>query len=344
MIDPGVYFGMPEDEYHRIPALSSTGIKWLRVSPLDFWVRSNWNPDLEAVLAEEGDTEARILGRAFDCRIVEGKEAFEARYVREIEIEEYPGALRTVDDIKAELRKRDLPLGGKKDELTERILRADPSIRVWDEILKAYAGDHAGKTFLSPKWIRKIEIAAAMIEKHPTLKHAFTGGAPQVTIIWEADGILCKARLDYLKPRAIVDLKTITSFDKPLEIAIAREIASRKYHIQAAFYDEAVAQMPRLAAAGRVFNPPGGSRWLDLITGEEKQFLFVFQRKGVAPTAEGVVLPKSGTTFQIGQREVENGKELFKTCVEKYGLDVPWVNDGLIKTLDDTAIPPWAFE
>ena len=44
---PGIYFGMPDSEYHADPSLSNSGIKSLLVSALDFWTESPINPDWE---------------------------------------------------------------------------------------------------------------------------------------------------------------------------------------------------------------------------------------------------------------------------------------------------------
>ena len=55
--------------------------------------------------------------------------------------------------------------------------------------------------------------------------------------MWTENDIRFKARFDYLKPKAIVDLKTFGNFmNKPIDSAIYSAMASGKYHIQAAFY------------------------------------------------------------------------------------------------------------
>lgn len=41
----GIYFDLPEEEYHADPAIGSSGIKNLIVSPLKFWIKSAYNPD-----------------------------------------------------------------------------------------------------------------------------------------------------------------------------------------------------------------------------------------------------------------------------------------------------------
>ena len=37
---PGIYFGMPEEEYHALPALSSHGIREVASSPMLYWSKT----------------------------------------------------------------------------------------------------------------------------------------------------------------------------------------------------------------------------------------------------------------------------------------------------------------
>ncbi len=346
VMESGVYFGLDEETYHRAFALSASGIKSLRVTPLDFWARSVLNPRLEDVLEEEGDSEAKQIGRAYDTRIVSGAQAFRAAYAPSIHADDYPDALRTVDDLKEALTKAGLRIKGKKADLIEMLLGADPTAQIWDVIKESYEAEHDGKEFLPHKLLTKIEIAAAMIEKHPTLSKAFTGGAPQVSIFWvdKTQGVPCKARLDYLKPSAIVDLKSFANMmGKPLEVAIPREIASRKYHVQGAMYDEAVSHVAGFIKAERVFGKADPNFLAALARNQPKTFLFVFQMKGPAPVARGITLPREGMLFRVGQSEIENAKVAFRAAWEKFGTD-PWIDDSPITALDDAAVPPWALE
>lgn len=347
LLEPGVYFGLDEEIYHRSFGLSASGIKHLRVSPLDWWTRSPLNPNLAAVLEEEGDTEARAIGRAYDVRIISGKAEFDRRYVSTIDKGDYPGALDTVDDLKSWLAEKGLKTSAKrKSELIDRVVEADPTAKIWDAIQDRYRKTHEGKEFLPPRLIEKIEIAARMIESHPVLSKAFTGGAPQVSVIWDCPiiGVRCKARFDYLKAKAIVDLKTWGNAQgRPPEIGIPREIAGRKYHIQAAMYVEAASFISQFIKEGRIFGNVDTAFLKSLAADMPKQFMFVFQAKGVAPFARGYVLPAQGTTMQIAKAEVESAKQIFRTNLEKFA-GLPWIDDTPIQTIDDASIPPWAFE
>lgn len=345
-LEYGIFFHMPEDEYRALPALNATGLKHLRASPLDFWVRSPFNPNLADVLAEEGSSEAKELGSAFDVRIISGKEAFAAQYAEEID--PYEGVLRTLEELKAECRTCELAVSGNKDVLIERLLTHDGgyAAKIWDRILADYKAQHNGKTFLSAKWMQKIEIAARMIEADPVLSKAFTGGMPQVTIVWrdEVIGVDCKARLDYLKARAIVDLKTLQNVrGLPIAQAVNREIANRRYHIQAAFYLEAASYAARFVKEGLCdgVSPDYDPFTKAVAADAPKTFLWVFQVKGVAPVAVGRTLPEQSTLLQVAQAEIGALKQTYRDCMEHYGPDVPWVAPTAVEALQDDDIPGW---
>lgn len=72
----GIYFNMPEDEYHAQEGLSSTGIKELLQSPVNFWFNSVYNP-----LYTPKKTNFLDDGKMFHCLYLEGEEAFNARYI-----------------------------------------------------------------------------------------------------------------------------------------------------------------------------------------------------------------------------------------------------------------------
>ena len=119
---PGVHFGLPEADYHAAPALSNSGIRWLQVSPLDFWSRSWMNEKYE-----HETTIFMDVGSAYHARLVEGRETFYARYAPKLDPADYPDALQTAAQIKNELRVHGAKLGGDKAELAARLLEINPS-------------------------------------------------------------------------------------------------------------------------------------------------------------------------------------------------------------------------
>lgn len=75
MLD-GIYFNMPEDEYHKQEGLSSTGIKELLQSPVNFWFNSVYNP-----LHEPKRSNFLDDGKMFHCLYLEGEKVFNERYI-----------------------------------------------------------------------------------------------------------------------------------------------------------------------------------------------------------------------------------------------------------------------
>ena len=349
---PGIHFGLPDEDYFSVPALSASGMKHLRTSPLDYWVRAPWlNPNFEDDQEDAGDSFARLLGKAYHKRILEGRGAFYQHYASAFDPTAHKGALEGADAVKGALRTlkengADVKLIGNKNELIERLLALQPTAKIMDVIRDGYEKEQGDKTLLSQKTLDKIELAAAMIEKHPELSKAFTGGMPEVSIFWTCPviGVNCKARLDYLKPKAVVDLKTVANTQgKPLPVAVAREFGNRRYFVQGAFYSEAAKQIKGLMNAGKVYGDAPHDYLSKLHADQEKTFLFVFQVKGVAPAALGRTFPAQGIMFQIAQAEIETLKQTYRTCLEKFGKD-PWVEDSHIEALADEDVPPWAFE
>lgn len=76
---PGVYFGMPEAEYHSDAALGSSAMKALADNPADWWWDSPYNT-LEADEETDKSTPSQVLGTAVHKILLEGVEAFERTY------------------------------------------------------------------------------------------------------------------------------------------------------------------------------------------------------------------------------------------------------------------------
>lgn len=335
MTEPGIYLGLPVADYLAIKALSASGIKWLAVSPLDFWARSWLCPDPEPT----DETPYTELGEAFHTRICEGRATFYERYATALEPGDYPAAIRTADELREACRDLGLKVGGTKADLRARLLEANPAAEIWDDLLSEHAAHHEGKTLLSAQTIKRIEIAAAMIEKHPELSLCFQGGIPELTVVWqdEETGVLCKARFDYVKPRAAIELKTFGNpLGKSIDAAIYGAIASRGYFVSAAHYLDAWPHMLRFVREGRIFGEAS-----DVLAKlqPDPQYVFVFQQTGVAPLARGKIFPR-GMVYDIGKIAVRDARQTFKDCVDLYGND-PWIDSQPISQLDDSEFPAW---
>jgi hypothetical protein len=121
---PGIYFGMADDDYHALPALSNSGIKKLAASPMIFWAATPWlskrRAKLIAEAKEKGEREHFTMGKAYHCRIMEGPEAFASRFAVLLDPADYPDALESTDQIKAAIATHEVeqpvaPRGNKPD-------------------------------------------------------------------------------------------------------------------------------------------------------------------------------------------------------------------------------------
>ncbi len=315
----GVFFGLPEEEYHSALALSATGIKWLRVSPLDWWARSPLNPQP----FEDESTVAQEAGTAYHKRILEGRDAFLAAYAPALDPNEHPDAIDTNEQLYAAIVSRggSTKKSARKDELIADLLRYWPDAPIWRNMQQLHARQHQGKTLLSAELMARIEVAAAMIERHPQLSLAFTGGYAELSCFWRdaETGVPCKARMDYVKPQAICDLKTFSNpYGMLFDTAVMRSIANYRLHIQAAFYLDAM----------RHFEP-----------NVERTWLWIFQAQGPAPVARGYVLP-AGTIMDIGRQEISEAKAKWLQAWNTYGAD-PWVDVTDIREIDSTELPAY---
>ena len=73
------------------------------------------------------------------------------------------------------------------------------------------------------------------IQNHESTKDAFTGGRAEVSMLWrdEGTGLVCKGRVDYLRAKRFIDLKSTASCQQ-FESSISRF----GYHRQVTFYME----------------------------------------------------------------------------------------------------------
>ncbi len=344
LIKRGVYFGMPDHEYHAEPSLSASGIKKILVSPMDYWATSWMNQTRQ----DERTSDAMDLGTAYHKRILEGRAAFQANYAAAIDPDDYPDAIRTVDDLKSALDVLAVPYKStlKKPDLIQLLLDKDPDAPIWDNIISSHARAHDGLDFLPAKQIERIELAAAMIERHPQLGKAFTGGYPEVSVFWiDAESNLpMKARIDYLKIALISDLKTFTNpQEMPIDRAIYRAMASRKYHVQSVVYSWAVEAISGFIRTGNVHGEVDKD-WLakfDAFKGE-RPFLFVFQQTGNAPIARGYILPRQ-SVWGVGETQARSAIVTFENCWKTFEAD-PWIDLSNIQSFDDTGFPVYMSE
>lgn len=203
----------------------------------------------------------------------------------------------------------------------------------------------AGKTPLKRDSWDRILLSGTIIRANPEISSAFSGGNPEVSIIWERGGIRRKARFDYLKTRAIVDLKSDANRNKQEFITACRNSIGRyRYDIQAAHYHEGRARMRAFFEAGAVFgdHDPG---WMKNVSDQDAwAFVWVFYQSEGAPLTWGTTLSPGNGLFDYATASLEKAESNYRTFKDRFGLDQPWVLAEPLAEIDINDIPAWAFK
>lgn len=342
---PGVYFDMPHETYLADPALGSTDLKNLAVDPAAYWFDSWLNPNPSArdsdLLAAAG---ALDVGSAVHKIILEGTQQFDRFFVREPEGDDL---LRTIDDMKnwltARGRERSFPKA--KAEFIQLCKALDPQVRIYDDICERAAKN--GTKVIGRDMYDRILTAAGTIAANPHLAGAFEGGRAEVSVFWreEIDGeiIRRKARFDYLKPRSIVDLKSLA----PRRAGTFRRncyaaLAEYEYPTQAAAYLDARDALPALVAKGFVYGIDPTDEWLKRVCDAgEYAFTFVFWSKVKAPQTFGGILSPGNPILDIGAANVERALANYARCVKQFGTEAAWIDPEPLTEFAIEEMPGW---
>ena len=343
----GVYFNLPFDEYLADPALSQSGIKRLLVSPLTYWADSSMNPDRDS-----GETPAKALGSALHKRILEGVARFDAEYDVAPDKARYPDAVDGADSLREMCREYGLKVSGTIPEMCCRILSHDPGAVLWPDIMNRFKASSEGKIILKPADAVLINRIAAMVESDETARNAFVGGFSEVSVFWPdaTTGVRMKARFDYLKSKAIVDLKTFSNTKSlPLDRAIAMYAATYQLPVQAVVYLRAVTAAKAMILKGLVY---GESKDHPIIYAflhnKSTQFFFVFVETGSANNIIVREFRKLGDTgnetllYQSGKKAVDESIAQYKALSERFGT-APWNVQHETRPFNDEEFPPWVI-
>lgn len=347
MLEDGIYFGLPEADHHADPALGSSDHKALLISPPRWWLASahaaEFRGNIELELNPE-ESAAKTFGRAAHVLTLEGEETFRARYW--CEEDPPPGTLCTKEDIAdAYLEKtgrrlfRGLSFTDMETEA--RIAGITGLLSQWkaDKLL-----ENAGKEELSRSWMTTLRLLELMLNVSresfggKSIRERFlTGGVPEVTVIVTLDdGVRIKGRFDYLRIKALIDVKTFMARDDEETIAaFGRSISNFGYDLQAALYLELREHIPRLVEEGRVFGDHD-PEWLAKVAAHrEVTWAWVALQTAGMPEADALEFQGS-LILASAKYQLEAARKNFVAYRDKYGLAGPWVADrGLIK-LDDT--------
>lgn len=225
---------MSKDEYFASPGLSQSGIKDLMVSPLRFWFK---NVDPNRI--PEEPTPERIFGNAVHAAVLE-PEAFESRYARKVDVEDFNGCLVTVPEMRAYMEENNQKLKGTlKADIIKQVQAFNPNVPILDiELAKAEALN-SGKTVLAREDWNRVQGCSIALRDEPVLCGILEQkeAESEVAIMREEDGVLLKGCLDWLWPGGFLDVKT---FQQKRAVSIDKSVADaiwfESYYRQVYFY------------------------------------------------------------------------------------------------------------
>jgi hypothetical protein len=322
-LEPGVYFDLDIDEYHADPALGSGNLRKLLRSGPDYWFESPMNPDRP----ENKVTPARIKGQAIHLIVLEGKQAFDGRFVCEPTGDD---VLYTVGDIKEWLTEHGVLFPkGQKPELVAQAKAVARELKVQVTIYDDFkaSAEKDGKLILSHDEYSRAMITSAMITKNPELSPAFEGGASEVSVFWEGPGgVMMKCRFDYLKQRGISDLKSITNtLGIPFRTACRTAFARYRYDIQAEHYLAGRNMLAPLVREGRVFGDHDAD-WLKRVAAaKEFAMVYVFFQAEGAPITWGFNISPSNPLLSAAARDVGRALDTYNEFLKRFGRNEMWL-------------------
>ena len=351
---PGIYFGLHEEEYHADESLSTSGIKKLIQDPEEFWDQSSMNPGKPPQEAKD----CLSRGTLWHCRLLE-PENFHKKYAIapyiNSDVADGKEVLHTVDDMKEWLDQANVPYkkSMKKSEFERAVLEAhklgygDTEPYLFDFENQGFANNNAGKTVIWSEEIYNTMLQAeAAMNEHPYFSRVFEGGMSEVSIFWvdQESGLPMKARIDKLKPKVILDYKTIhVSRLKSTRKAALDAIKYEHYDIQTAVYTIAVANAVNMIndKTGIISGDVPGAFIDEFRQTAEKPFGFVFQKEDRPYTVRGLkVVRRGGDLFNVfgnGLHYMTQGIQLYQRYTEMYGRQ-RWVDPEGMTQIEDHEI------
>ena len=290
------------ENYFALPGLSQSGMKDLAVSPLRYW-HLNINPNRPV----REETPAMAFGTAVHCKVLEPAR-FPTRYCKSFDPSEYPDALRTAADLSGWLKSNGQKSSGLKPELIERVLLIDPCVPIIDVLEARYEDESGGRTRLSAEFWRNVHGCAEAISYESSLAPIFAEGRAEVPMTARdpKTGVMLKAKMDWVAPSCILDLKTFSQMrGKSIDKTVTDAIWYERYFRQAYFYSYV-----------RSLQPDGWRM-------KDARFLLVFVES--EPPHEVRIrelLPCFGEVnvyWEQARHEVNDLIALYAQCVEKFG-------------------------
>jgi hypothetical protein len=292
----GMYFDLPFDDYCNLPYFSRSGSKDVIFDLEEAKYRMTHSMET---------TPAMDLGTAIHSMFLEPDD-YAKTYVKALKEDDFVDktVLKVTDDFKEILKSVGEKVSGKKEDLIERARPyIDPSkFIIWDEITAEFYADveESGKKILSNA---DIEVMEGLRESYKTKKdipQIIDNGRAEVTIIWKdaATGIMCKCRLDWIRPEAIVDIKSFSVKDKSKSLFeyLFKQTTSFYYNYQFVVYAEALEEIINKINDGKakIYGKYDETWMQEFLKNPVKQFFIVYVRTAAPYQMKAIELEKTG--------------------------------------------------
>jgi hypothetical protein len=345
-LQEGIYFNMLEAEYHALPYFSRSFADEVLCDLEEAKYRQE-NP------VEQ--TAAMDLGTAIHSMFLEPK-IFNEIYVRYPSFEDFAGKtiLKTGDDLKDFLASVGEKKTGVKEEL---IARAKPYIDpekfvIWDEKVAEFMAmvSEKGLRILSNPDFETIQGIKESYAKRTQIQEILSGGYSEVTIIWrdEETGIMCKCRLDYVRPEAIGEVKSFSmKYKKPIMEYLFKEIVMQKYNFQFSIYSQALETIIKKIRGNKakVYGEVDAEWLKKFLENSRKQFFIVFCRTAAPYQIKAIELER-GVDGAQNNSYYQIASDMWRMALNKYDRAIKsgiWTEKE-VETLDDIHVPSVMYQ
>ena len=280
----GIYSDLENEVYHSLPAISSSQIKKYAKSPAHYKRTYIDQVNRKRQLAKS--TEKTFDTGTYSHELILEGEGFYDRYFRLLNAAEHENSLHTIAELKEKCKELSLAVSGTKTALIERIVKRDPTVKIFDAEQQKHIQDNVGEK----AYLKALEVMSETSErlslidalKHKDVKPLLLK-TPIDAVIWDdahraertvrshewaneilqdgfaelsvfarcpVTGRMLKVRFDWLSRRGIpADLKTTRSAN-PLQAAY--QFADLGYDLQSWYYTH-VGRLAGIPCEDKVF-------------------------------------------------------------------------------------------
>jgi len=319
-------------DYFAAPGLSNSGMSDLAVSPLRYWynhVRLDREP--------EEPTPQMAFGTALHCAVLE-PDQFEKRYARELDLADYPGVLRTMEDLRGHLTGMGVkPKGTRKADVIAQVLEYCPDYPIWDVLERDHALEHEGKEILSADFWCRVNRCTEALRLEPALERILSdpnGHAEQPVFVTDPDiNVNLKAKMDWTTPTCTFDVKTFSQKrGKSIDKSVADAIWYEQYYRQAWLYSHIRALVMGGGFGGAQNAPEFVMAFVESDPPHEVRI------KALRPKCGGQV----NLYWERARVECCHLMNLYADCIREFG-EQPWRTTQDVTPLYDEDLPGMAF-